>query len=77
MIDEIRAALGEVSGRDMSSLEAGQKIVDLGLDSITVADLMLVLEDRYGITLERDEMEALVTLEDLMGLIERKRPSGE
>lgn len=72
--DSLRAALSQVSGRELPPLTPDLKIADLGLDSITLADLMLTLEDELKIDLERDELEALQTLADLEALVNRKLP---
>ncbi len=68
----LQAALTQVSGRELPPLTPDLKIADLGLDSITLADLMLTLEDELKIDLERDELEALQTLADLEALVNRK-----
>lgn len=71
--DRLQAALSQVSGRDLGPLVPERRLVELGLDSITMADLMLTLEDELSITLDRSEMEALDTLGDLEALVEKKR----
>ena len=72
-LDKLQGALTQVSGRDVGPLTPERPIAELGLDSITLADLMMTLEDELKIDLERDEVEKLVTLGDLETLVLSKR----
>jgi acyl carrier protein len=50
---------------------------DLGLDSLDVAELVARLEDRFGVDLQREELAAVATPQDLLGAVEaapRSRP---
>lgn len=45
---------------------------DLDLDSLDTMELTLGMEERFGIEIPDSELEELVTLEDAVGLIERR-----
>lgn len=46
---------------------------DLGADSLDLIELASILEDRYGIVIEKEEMKKMVKVEDLIKLIENRR----
>ena len=51
--------------------------VQLGLDSLSYVELILEVEEEFGIKLSDAEAEELVSFRDLLTLIERKIPKGE
>jgi len=52
--------LGRTDVRAEDELQA-----DLGAESADVANLVAVLEDRYGVEIDEEELPDLVTVEDL------------
>ena len=44
----------------------------LGLDSLDIVDLLMDLEDKYGVEFENEEMTSLVTVNDVVKAIELK-----
>ncbi|ANQ54390.1 acyl carrier protein [Thermosipho affectus] len=52
--------------------ESSNIIDDLGADSLDVVDLVMILEDEYGVKIEDDELERIVTIEDLLNILEPK-----
>lgn len=67
--EQLRAALARVSARDLGLLEPSQPLAHLGLDSISLADLALVLQDEFGVELKLEELAELETLQDLVDRI--------
>ncbi len=53
---------------DASAITTDTTMEDLGLDSLDLADLMMNLEDEFGVTLELSEQAR--TVGDLIALIE-------
>lgn len=45
---------------------------DLGLDSLDKADILIEIEDTFGIFFEESEMLSVTTVESLKELIEKK-----
>lgn len=72
-LEKLRQALARVSDRELGPLAPDQPLVELGLDSIAMTDLVMVLEDDFGVNLEREDMEGLTTLADLVVLLEKKQ----
>ncbi|MBT1247363.1 MULTISPECIES: acyl carrier protein [unclassified Thermosipho (in: thermotogales)] len=52
--------------------ESSNIIDDLGADSLDVVDLVMILEDEYGVKIEDDELERIATIEDLLNILEPK-----
>lgn len=58
-------------------LEPSSRLVeDLGLDSIRLLTLAVAVEDHFGICLDADDEAALVTVADLLAVVERKQHDG-
>ncbi len=49
---------------------------ELGLDSLGTVDLMIQLEDEFGISIEPDDFSSLSTVGDVVSLIGKKAKSG-
>jgi acyl carrier protein len=50
---------------------ASEVVKDLGADSLDVVELMMALEDEYGITLPENEVENLKTVQDIVNMMEK------
>lgn len=73
MFEKVKAVLMEainVEG-DSITLEANLKD-DLGIDSIAAVELSLELESEFDITIEDEELAKLVTVQDIVTLLESK-----
>ncbi len=46
-------------------------VKDLGADSLDVVELMMALEDEYGITLPEGEVENVKTVQDIVDMMEK------
>ena len=58
-----------VNGKEVS-LESNLK--ELGLDSLDVVDMLMDLEEKFGIEFENDEMMAFTVVKDIVSAIENK-----
>ena len=58
-----------VNGKEVS-LESNLK--ELGLDSLDVVDMLMDLEEKFGIEFENDEMMAFNVVSDIVTAIENK-----
>jgi len=52
--------------------EDSHLIEDLGADSLDAFDLVMVFEDEFGIKLEDEEVEKLLTVKDILDVLEEK-----
>ena len=58
-----------VNGKEVS-LESNLK--ELGLDSLDVVDMLMDLEEKFGIEFENEEMMAFQVVNDIVKAIEKK-----
>ena len=58
-----------VNGKEVS-LESNLK--ELGLDSLDVVDMLMDIEEKFGIEFENDEMMAFTVVKDIVSAIENK-----
>ena len=74
MFDKIAKVLADQLGIDKSKITLESKIVeDLGADSLDVVELLMSLEEEYGITVSDDEAGAIRTVGDIVNLLENKK----
>ena len=69
-IDDIKVKLAEVVHQD--PLDENANFKELGLDSLDVVELLLQLEEEYGITFDDVDMSGIVTVKDLLNAIEKQ-----
>lgn len=70
--ERLKEALNRASGKELEQLGPDHPLSELGLDSIAMTDLVMMLEDDFQITLEREDLEGLQTLGDLTALLEAR-----
>ena len=72
MFEKVCKMLGEQLGISPESIRPEQEVVkDLGADSLDVVELMMALEDTYGITLPEEEVEKVKTVQDIVDMMDR------
>jgi len=73
MFEKIRKALAEQLGVDEKNINQQSRIVeDLGADSLDVVELLMNLEEEYGISISEDEATKISTVGDFVKLVESK-----
>lgn len=74
MIDEIIEALSEQLKVDASEINENTSVLDdLGADSLDVVELLMTLEDKYGVIVPDDEAANLKTVGDIAEYIENNK----
>lgn len=59
---------------DESKLVPGAKLIDdLGADSLTAVEITMELEEKLGITISDDEVSTIVTIQDIINIVETKQ----
>ncbi len=72
MFEKVCKMLAEQLGIAAESIKAEQEVVkDLGADSLDVVELMMALEDEYGITLPEGEVENVKTVQDIVDMMNK------
>ena len=73
-MNEIYEKLSKIVGKKIKcqNVDENSSLTDLGLDSLDKAEIMINIEDEFGIEFEEEEMLHVVTVKDLQELIEKK-----
>ena len=72
MFEKVCKMLAEQLGIEADSIKPEQEVVkDLGADSLDVVELMMALEDEYGITLPESDVESVKTVQDIVTMMEK------
>lgn len=74
MFEKVKEVLMEAINvdEDMITLEANLKD-DLGIDSLAAVELSLELETEFDVRIEDEELAKLVTVSDIVSLLESKQ----
>ena len=70
VLDTVKRILAEKI--DVSKLKEDDKLTDLGMDSLDLAEVMLAIEEALHIEFTSNEILKLKTLRDVLNLIEAK-----
>jgi acyl carrier protein len=72
ILEDVATTLGAVAGVDPSQITADQSIRDgLGIDSITMVEAVVALEDRFGLLIPDDEWSQFTTIGDIVAFLDR------
>ncbi len=72
MFEKVAKMLSEQLNVPVDSITPQSEVVkDLGADSLDVVELMMALEDDYGITLPENEVEGLKTVQDIVDMLNK------
>ncbi|HZP52876.1 acyl carrier protein [Actinocrinis sp.] len=63
----IRYVTPELDGRYAPE----QKLADLGVDSLSLVEMLVQVEKRFGIALDDDEVVQVETIQDILDAVER------
>lgn len=72
MFEKVCKMLADQLGIAADSITPEKEVVkDLGADSLDVVELMMALEDEYGITLPEGEVENVKTVQDIVDMMNK------
>ena len=72
MFEKVRAMLAKQLNLPADKTEADSDIIkDLGPDSLDVVELLISLEDDYGISIPEDDIVNVKTVQDIVDMIEK------
>ena len=78
--DEVLAGVAEVLGRiakvDPVNVRAEKTFGDLGIDSVTMVDVVVAAEDRFGVMLLDDDWSQFTNVGDAVGYIQQLAATG-
>ena len=70
IFDKIVETIVDSKGIDASSVTPESTFKDLNVDSLDIAEMVMTLEDEFGITIELEE--GISTVQDLVNLISER-----
>ena len=71
IFEEIKDILAQGLDLDPDTIELTSNLAsDLGADSLDAIDIVMSLEDQYGIEVPDSVIESMKTVEDIVGFIE-------
>ena len=72
MYEKIVKMLAEQLGIEVETITPQSEVVkDLGADSLDVVEVMMALEDEYGVTLPEGEVENVKTVQDIVDMVNK------
>ena len=70
--DKVVGLIAEQLGLNPADITADSDIIkDLGADSLDVVQMLMSLEEEFGITVSEDEANGLKTVGDIVALVEK------
>lgn len=70
--EKVASMLSEQLGVEVDKISLESDVVkDLGADSLDVVQLLMALEDGFGITVSEDEAASLRTVSDILALVQK------
>ena len=73
VLEKIRSLLAEQLDYDIDQITADTNIIDdLGADSLDVVELMMDVEEEYGINAEEEDLMGIKTVADVVAFIEAR-----
>lgn len=72
MFEKVCKMLADQLGIPADTIKPESEVIkDLGADSLDVVELMMAIEEEYGITLPDGEVENIKTVQDIVGMLEK------
>ncbi len=69
--DKVKEIIAEQLGIDAGTITKNSKVIaDLGADSLDIVELVMALEDEFGVSVDEDKVQNLVTVGDIVDLID-------
>ena len=72
MFEEIKEVLSEQLGIETDIKLESKLKEELGIDSLLAVELSILLENKYNIDIKEEELAKLVTIKDVINLLEIK-----
>ena len=71
MLEKIQELVAEGLGVDAAQVQPDSRFKeDLGADSLDLFELVMSLEDEFGVEIDSEELEKMSTVQDVMTYIE-------
>lgn len=72
MLRLLADSVGEVCVHEVPAIQLTTELAELGLDSVQTLELLACLEERLGTRLPPERLAGVVTVADLLAVVERQ-----
>ena len=73
MLEKMKEMIAEQLGVDVASVEAESRFKeDLDADSLDLFELVMALEEAYGVEIPSEDLEKLLTVQDVIDYLKNK-----
>lgn len=72
LLEKFKAAATEIAEKDFDDLQESSVIVDLGLDSLVVLEVIGELEQAFDVRIPDDKLVGIQTVSQLLDIIEEQ-----
>lgn len=74
LFDDVKAVVVDQLGCNADAVAEGSKFIeDLGADSLDVVELVMALEEKFGIEIPDEDAEKILTVADAIAYIENNK----
>jgi acyl carrier protein len=74
MFEDVKKMLVEdLSVAEGRIVPEAELVNDLGINSLELADLIMICEDKYGVTVDDDDIHRFITVGDIVDYLEEKK----
>jgi len=73
VLEQVVTMISAIMGKEKAEIKAEDKFVEtLDMDDLDTTELILGLEDTFGISIDEEEIEKLATVQDLVNYVTEK-----
>lgn len=73
MLEKMRPIIAEQLNVEKSEIKESTKLKDdLGADSLDLFELVMALEEEFGIEIPSEDLESIVTVQDVINYLQNK-----
>ena len=73
ILEKVRKIIAEQMGIDIEKVQANSNILtDIGADSLDVVEMLMCVEEEWGIIVDDDDMRGFSTVQSVVDYIESK-----
>ncbi|WP_462137762.1 acyl carrier protein [Candidatus Mycalebacterium sp.] len=77
MVGKIKGMIAQQFGKSTDEIELEQSFIDdLGADSLDLVELVMTIEDEFGIEILDEDVEKIITVQDAVSFIKEKQGDG-
>lgn len=72
ILEKVRMLIAEHMGIDVSKVQAESDIIkDIGADSLDIVEMLMIIEEEWGIIVDDDDMRTFSTVQSVVDYIEK------